>query len=36
MLLLEMSPETCSIQMALPPLDAISQSAMRMSRPPRH
>ena len=31
----EMSPETCSSQMPLPPLSDISQSAMRTSRPPR-
>ena len=31
----EMSPETCSSQMPLPPLAVISQSAMRTSRPPR-
>ncbi len=35
MILPEMSPETCSIQMPLPPLFAISQSVMRRSRPPR-
>ena len=30
-----MSPDTCSSQMPLPPLAVISQSVMRMSRPPR-
>ena len=35
MMLPLMSPETCSNQMPLPPLPEISQSMMRMSRPPR-
>ena len=35
MILPLISPETCSNQMPLPPLPLISQSMMRMSRPPR-